>query len=648
MRKVSPTTEDARDARSAHERPRAGGALGIVGKFTSPPLAPTVNYLHTEDGEAIPAAIQKDGSLRLIKTHEQARAERWALKAIASKVLWGSLTSKCMVYLKPTKGEKLGHVELWKGHVHGKAFYQGLMTCRSVWACPLCAAKISERRRVELDAGHTKAITEMGWRSHLVTLTIPHGIGDDLTQLLKLTSKALGRMSGGKNNLHAKLEKAFPGEKIHGFVRSLEVTHRVHGWHPHFHLIVFTSQGVTPEDLLSVYRPAWQKACVSVGLGRPSDEHGIDVKDGTYAASYASKWGIEDEMTKSHAKQGRLGSITPWGLLRAVLDEDNPDYPPERASALFKVYAKAFHHRKQLRWSPGLRELLELEQEVSDDVIAEAPDEEQASLYAKITVSQWRSIRRRQMQPHMLTSCEAAPQLVQSVIDRIANLPPPKIQPSAVSDGKREPRRVTCLVPADRRAPNYTFEDGYCGRRSTGMRLTARTSDTVSIFSNGYQMDDSQVAASTPTRAIKTLRPGSALQNVAEDNVDALGIVIRSRTGSASLRKPDGAPPVGCQPCEGEASSIEQLQLHVASGESGPVSPMTAIAQSVIAWVEYRNSYQKGGTHEETAHPVLASRKVRHGRNRADVDLYQDARGGQGVGGQLGLQHLVSYAALRE
>lgn len=648
MRKVSPTTGPAQHARSAVAKAVAAGPLGIVGKSASPPPDPYVNYLHTEDGEAVPVAFQRDGSLRLIKTHEQARAERWALKAIASKVLWGSLTSKCMVYLKPTKGEKLGHVELWKGHVHGKAFYQGLMTCRSVWACPLCAAKISERRRVELDAGHTKATKDMGWRSHMVTLTIPHGIGDDLKLLLTLLSKALRRMSSGKNNLHAKLEKTLPGEKIYGYVRAREVTHRVHGWHPHFHLIVFTSQGITPEDLLGVYLPAWQAACVAVGLGRPSDEHGVDVRDGTYAASYASKWGIEDEMTKSHAKQGRLGSITPWGLLRAVLDEDNADYPPERAAALFKVYAKAFHRQKQLYWSTGLRDLLELEKEVSDDVIAEAPDEEQASLYAKITVSQWRSLRRRRMEPHMLTSCEVAPQLVQSVIDRVSSLPPPKVQPSALPDVIREPRRVAGLVPADRRAPNYTIEDGYGGRRSTGMRLTSRLSDTVSIFSNGYQMDDSQVAASTPTRVIKTRRPVSALQNVAEDNVDALGIVIRSPIGSASLRKPDGAPPVGCQPCEGEASSIEQLQLHVASGESGPVSPMTAIAQSVIAWVEYRNSYQKGGTHEETAHPVLASRKVRHGRNRADVDLYKDAGGGQGVGGQLGLQHFVSYAALRE
>lgn len=646
MRKVSPTTEDARDARSAHERPRAGGALGIVGNFASPPLAPTVKYVHNEDGEAIPVAFQKDGSLRLVKTYEEARAERWALKSVASKVLWGSLTSKCMVYLKPTKGEKLGHVEVWKGHVHGRAFYQGLMTCRSVWACPLCAAKISERRRVELVSGQTKA-KDLGWRSHFVTLTIPHGIGDDLKELLKLLSKALSRMSGGKNNLHAKLEKALPGEKIYGFIRAREVTHRVHGWHPHFHLIVYTSQGITPSDLLEVYRPAWQKACVAVGLGRPSDEHGIDVKDGSYAASYATKWGTEDEMTKSHAKQGRLGSITPWGLLRAVLDQDNPDYPPERAAGLFKVYAKAFHSQHQLKWSPGLRELLELEQDVSDDVIAEAPDEEQASHYANISVEQWRRLRRRRMQPHMLTSCEAAPQLVQSVIDRVASLPLPKVQPSALPDVKREPRRVSGLVPADRRAPNYTFEDGYGGRRSTNMKLTTRKSDTVLIFSNGDQIDDSP-SSGAPARALRALRLESSLPNAAEGNPRALGYVIRPITESASLRKPDGAPPAGCQPCDVEARVVGQLQHHVATSETGSAPSMSAIEQSLIAWVEYRNSYQKGGTHEEAANRVPAPRKVRTGRNRPDPDLHQDSRGSEGHGGQLGLQNLVSYAAIRE
>ena len=33
---------------------------------------------------------------------------------------------------------------------HGKAFFDGLQTCGNVWTCPVCAAKVQERRRLEI------------------------------------------------------------------------------------------------------------------------------------------------------------------------------------------------------------------------------------------------------------------------------------------------------------------------------------------------------------------------------------------------------------------------------------------------------------------------------------------------------------------
>lgn len=104
---------------------------------------------------------------------------------------------------------------------------------------------------------------------------------------------------------------------------------------------------------------AWQRACRLAGLSIPDDEHGVTVQDGRFAAEYASKWGIEDEMTKATPSKPALG-ITPWGMLRAVLDGDDPEYPAERAAALFQVYAAAFAGRRQLYWSNGLRAKLAL------------------------------------------------------------------------------------------------------------------------------------------------------------------------------------------------------------------------------------------------------------------------------------------------
>ena len=54
-----------------------------------------------------------------------------------------------MVQRAPLPGQSLGEIQIMKG-IHNKAFYQGLMSCGGIWTCPVCAAKISERRRQEL------------------------------------------------------------------------------------------------------------------------------------------------------------------------------------------------------------------------------------------------------------------------------------------------------------------------------------------------------------------------------------------------------------------------------------------------------------------------------------------------------------------
>ena len=55
----------------------------------------------------------------------------------------------------------------------------------------------------------------------------------------------------------------------------------------------------------------WIKSCVRAGLNAPSMTHGLDLRDGTYADQYVSKWGIESELTKGHVKKGRNGGFTP-------------------------------------------------------------------------------------------------------------------------------------------------------------------------------------------------------------------------------------------------------------------------------------------------------------------------------------------------
>ena len=75
-------------------------------------------------------------------TPAEARAERFALKSHVAELLPNSRTAKCLWRRCASK------VDVMRDKSHGKAFFRGLQTCSSVWACPVCAAKIAERRRV--------------------------------------------------------------------------------------------------------------------------------------------------------------------------------------------------------------------------------------------------------------------------------------------------------------------------------------------------------------------------------------------------------------------------------------------------------------------------------------------------------------------
>ena len=317
----------------------------------------------------------------------------------------------------PVPGGTLADIEIMKG-IHQKAFYQGLQVCARVWHCPVCAAKISERRRLELKEALLAARSQ-GMRLHFVTLTVPHGAGDDIKELLARLSDALKRLSQGKYSIKRCIEQDLSGEVLHGYIRALEVTHGQNGFHPHYHMILFTSPGIEPAYLEGAYLAAWQRACRLSGLPEPSERHGVTVQDGSKAAEYASKWGIEDEMLTGHTKQTRQKGLTPWGMLRAVLDGEDLDYPPDRAGKLFQVYARAFAGRRQLYWSNGLRAKLELAKELSDEEIVAKPDEEEALILASLTVEQWKAIRRKGQQAHLLTVAESAPALVQQVVERL-------------------------------------------------------------------------------------------------------------------------------------------------------------------------------------------------------------------------------------
>ena len=363
----------------------ACNADGIGGRGTS--TARPTGVLSGAGGEKGAAAGALGINAKLSANRMDTRVARFSLQSVARSILPESRTAKCL-RIRAFNSD----VQVWKHHEHGTAAYAGLQTCGSVWACPVCAAKVAERRRVELQAAMA-AHKAKGGTVNLLTLTTPHQKTDKLSDLLENQSKALHRFWRDRT-----VKAIFKEMGTIGHVRASEVTHgrkspSNNGWHPHYHCLMFCGSGV---DLSRFDGPQmkdwqvrlylrWAACCLKSGLGEPSYAHGLKLDDGTKAGNYAAKWGLEDEMTKGHTKKALHGE-TPFDFLRAYL----ADGSDRQAAALFKEFAETFKGKQQLRWSKGLKNLFAIEETTDEELATKV--EESAVLLGMLTVDQWRDV----------------------------------------------------------------------------------------------------------------------------------------------------------------------------------------------------------------------------------------------------------------
>jgi len=317
----------------------------------------------------------------------ESRVQRFALQAVARKFLPKSRTDKCLMLRQKAKD-----IQVWKSNEHKTTSYAGLQTCGSVWACPVCSAKIAERRRLEIQGAMTlhKAA---GGCVNMLTLTAPHQFSDKLVDLLAKQAKALQSFWNSRQT-----KAIFKEMGTIGQIRALEVTHgrrseQNNGWHPHYHVLMFQGVGVDLARFDAAQMGDWQvrlylvwaACCVKAGLGEPSYAHGLKLDDGSKAAKYVSKWGLEDEMTKGHTKKAIKGE-TPFDFLRSYL----ADASDKQAGALFKEFAETFKGKRQLYWSPGLKKRYAVIDKTDEELAGTMDD--YARLLGTITIDQWRDV----------------------------------------------------------------------------------------------------------------------------------------------------------------------------------------------------------------------------------------------------------------
>ena len=243
-------------------------------------------------------------------------------------------TAKCMrVRFKKAVG-------VHKSKKHKRAFYSKLVVCGNVFTCPVCAAKIQERRRLEIaklfDAAYG-GVFGAKKKVVMVTFTFSHSREDKLFDLMEAQNKALKVLR--KTDSWKEMKSRFG---FAGFVRSLEVTYGINGWHPHTHEALVVDPDTDVEELRELLVKQWLRICTRFGLaGDKTDDfikRSVCITDNCHASSYLAKqdssrnWGIDRELAKSMTKQGKKSGRHPFSFLKDYVEGD------KKAAALYLEY----------------------------------------------------------------------------------------------------------------------------------------------------------------------------------------------------------------------------------------------------------------------------------------------------------------------
>ncbi len=313
----------------------------------------------------------------------ESRVERYRLQATARQILPKERIRACLVAASPVASPHLKYSPARKA-----AHLAGLMVCASPWSCPVCAARISERRRGEVAQAIAWA-KGAGLQVVLSTFTLRHGSNHSL-------AVSLGALNGAYRRMHRRRDfvalRASYG-LVHG-IRGLEATHSLdHSWHPHFHVLQFVSPGLDVTAYAAALSAAWLPSLAAEGFSATA-RRGVDVKATwghveQYVTKLGRTWDAADELTKANSKRGRKDSFTAMDLLRSVAETGDQAH-----ASLFREFALTMKRKHQLQWTRGLKSLVGIEDRSDEDLAANWLDDDQlAYVFANFSSSDWAAIR---------------------------------------------------------------------------------------------------------------------------------------------------------------------------------------------------------------------------------------------------------------
>jgi len=248
--------------------------------------------------------------------------------------------------------QKDKNIELWSNQNNDKTHFKNLITCNSVWACPIDRYKIMSVRTSEIIT-ISKGEQGKGKVMAFLTLTKKHRKHKSLDEL-KIFIKSFNDDFRYITSIPSiKAEKENSGFR---YIKAFETMYNsVNGFHPHFHIIIFADSRESIDRIANKIINAWLNKCPGTTKENQKLIHVFDNYN-EELEKYISKLNMALELTNLYNnKTGKYYSINPLDALNLLLIKDYSIFSENELKKLYNEYIHVTKGVRSITYSKGLK-----------------------------------------------------------------------------------------------------------------------------------------------------------------------------------------------------------------------------------------------------------------------------------------------------
>lgn len=268
--------------------------------------------------------------------------------------------------------------------------FVGQAMCKNPWACPVCSAYMMSKYASEIASAIEMKRAE-GEMAFMVTFSVPHlrfMTCRQVTDILYETFSYFRRTAKQKNYRKRSdgslgfragtISKQFFDEfEVTDYVNVCEYTWGVNGWHPHFHMLMWTKKSnadkimewqsklnefwlqtakrITEKHLKNCFTDDFAVDYINRLYSKSEKDCGVYISNDngevreSLTSDYISGWGADKELTGNRRKEAsHEGHLTPYQILEKAYYDD-AEMEKLYLEFCLQITRKPVHHR--VLWS---------------------------------------------------------------------------------------------------------------------------------------------------------------------------------------------------------------------------------------------------------------------------------------------------------